>query len=74
MASYTFAMESLVYLACSFADRENVDIRLEAAAAKYFCSETCWRVLDDFLQVRGGRGFEDDTSLYQRGEKPVPTR
>ncbi len=72
MASDTYAMESLVYTACSFADRKNADIRLEAAAAKYFCTETCWRVLDDFLQVRGGRGFEDDTSLYERGEKPVP--
>lgn len=72
MASDTYAMESLVYTACSFADRKNADIRLEAAAAKYFCTETCWRVLDDFLQVRGGRGFESDTSLYQRGEKPVP--
>lgn len=71
MAADTFAMESLVYTACSFADRENADIRLEAAAAKYFCTETTSRLLDDFLQVRGGRGFEDDTSVYQRGEKPV---
>lgn len=72
MASDTFAMESLVYLACAYADRENVDIRLEAAAAKYFCTETTWRVLDDFLQVRGGRGYETDTSLYERGDRPVP--
>jgi len=72
MAADTFAMESLVYLACAFADKENADIRLEAAAAKYFCTETTHRVLDDFLQVRGGRGFESDTSLYRRGEKPVP--
>lgn len=72
MAADTFAMESMVYLTCSYADRENADIRLEAAAAKYFCTETCWRVLDDFLQVRGGRGFETDWSLYKRGERPVP--
>jgi alkylation response protein AidB-like acyl-CoA dehydrogenase len=71
MAADTFAMESLVYTACSFADRKNADIRLEAAAAKYFCTETTSRLLDDFLQVRGGRGFEDDTSIYERGEKPV---
>ncbi len=72
MAADTYAMESLVYMTCSFADRKNADIRLEAAAAKYFCTETTSRLLDDFLQVRGGRGFEDDTSLYERGEKPVP--
>lgn len=72
MTADTFAMESLVYLACAFADRENADIRLEAAAAKYFCTETTWRVLDDFLQVRGGRGYETDSSLYERGDRPVP--
>ena len=71
MASDTFAMESLVYIACSFADRKNADIRLEAAAAKYFCTETTSRLLDDLLQVRGGRGFETCTSMYERGEKPV---
>lgn len=70
MAADTFAMESLVYLACSFADKENADIRLEAAAAKYFCTETVWRLFDEYLQVRGGRGFETDMSLYQRGERP----
>ncbi|MBI2425873.1 MAG: acyl-CoA dehydrogenase family protein [Candidatus Hydrogenedentes bacterium] len=72
MAADTYAMESLVYMACSFADKKNADIRLEAAAAKYFCTETTSRLLDEFLQVRGGRGFEDDTSLYERGEMPVP--
>jgi hypothetical protein len=72
MVSDAFAMDALVYTACSFADRENADIRLEAAAAKYFCTETGWRLLDEFLQVRGGRGYEDDKSLYERGERPVP--
>ena len=71
MAADTFAMQSLVDISCAFADRENADIRLEAAAAKYFCTETCWKVLDDFLQVRGGRGYETDTSLYERGDRPV---
>lgn len=71
MAADTFAMESLVYLACSFADKQNADIRLEAAAAKYFCTETAWRLFDEYLQVRGGRGFETDMSLYNRGEKPA---
>ena len=71
MAADTFAMESVVWLACAFADRENADIRLEAAIAKYFCTETCWRVLDDYLQVRGGRGFETAHSLWKRGEEPI---
>ncbi len=39
-AAHLFAMKSMVYLTCALADHKNVDIRLEAAAAKYFCSET----------------------------------
>jgi len=66
-----FAMKSMVYLTCAFADRKNADIRLEAAAAKYFCTETLWKMLDDYMQVRGGRGYERASSLYQRGERPV---
>ncbi len=72
MGANTFAMESVVWLACAFADKENADIRLEAAIAKYFCTETTWRVLDDYLQVRGGRGYETEHSLRERGEQPVP--
>lgn len=71
LAADTMAMESVVWLACSFADRKNADIRLEAAIAKYFCTETGWRGLDEFLQVRGGRGYESAYSLYHRGEPPA---
>jgi len=70
-AAHLFAMKSMVYLTCAFADHKKADIRLEAAAAKYFCSETLYRILDDYLQVRGGRGYERATSLYERGERPT---
>lgn len=72
MAADTFAMDATVWLACAFADHKNADIRLEAAIAKYFCTETMWRFLDDWMQVRGGRGYETERSLYFRGEDPVP--
>jgi alkylation response protein AidB-like acyl-CoA dehydrogenase len=74
ISSYTaqlFAMKAMVGVACAFADHKNADIRLEAAAAKYFCSETLWRMYDDYLQVRGGRGYETAKSLYARGERPT---
>ena len=58
-------------MACAFADHKNADIRLEAAAAKYWCSETLWKMYDDYLQVRGGRGYESAKSLYARGERPT---
>jgi alkylation response protein AidB-like acyl-CoA dehydrogenase len=70
-AAHLFAMKSMVYLTVAFADRKDADIRLEAAAAKYFCSETLSRILDDYLQVRGGRGYERATSLYARGDRPT---
>ncbi len=73
MAIYTshlFAMQSMVSLTCAFADKKDADIRLEAAAAKYFCSEYVWKSLDDYIQIRGGRGYENPLSLYERGEKP----
>ena len=66
-----FAMKAMVNVACAFADHKNADIRLEAAAAKYWCSETLWKMYDDYLQVRGGRGYENAKSLYERGERPT---
>ena len=66
-----FAMKAMVSVACAFADHKNADIRLEAAAAKYWCSETLWKMYDDYLQVRGGRGYEMAKSLYARGERPT---
>ncbi|HOC67956.1 MAG TPA: acyl-CoA dehydrogenase family protein [Candidatus Hydrogenedentes bacterium] len=69
-ASHLFAMQAMVSLTCAFADQKNADIRLEASAAKYFCSEYVWKCLDDYMQIRGGRGYENPLSLYGRGEKP----
>ncbi|HRI89206.1 MAG TPA: acyl-CoA dehydrogenase family protein [Candidatus Hydrogenedentes bacterium] len=69
-AAATFAMESINDLACALAERGDADIRLESAMAKYYCTETAWKVCDDVLQVRGGRGFETAASLRARGEKP----
>lgn len=69
--SHLFAMQAMVSLTCAFADNKGADIRLEAAAAKYFCSEYVWKCLDDYMQIRGGRGYENPLSLYSRGDKPT---
>ncbi len=71
MAATTFAMESVAALATAMADRGNVDIRLEAAAAKEWNTTSTWRIIDETMQVRGGRGYETETSLADRGDEPI---
>ena len=72
MASTTFAMDSVTWLSAAFADQKNVDLRLEAAVAKLFCTEASWRIVDATVQIRGGRGYETADSLKARGEEGIP--
>ncbi|MBI2343534.1 MAG: acyl-CoA dehydrogenase family protein [Deltaproteobacteria bacterium] len=72
MAANIFAMESMTTLACALVDRGETDIRLEAAMAKMFCSETTWELVNDAMQIKGGRGYETAQSLAGRGESPDP--
>ncbi|MBL9179895.1 MAG: acyl-CoA dehydrogenase family protein [Verrucomicrobiaceae bacterium] len=73
MAADTFAMESVVRYVSALVDKDkHADVRLEAAIGKMWGSEKSWRIMDDTMQIRGGRGFETAQSLKARGEAPEP--
>lgn len=73
MAADVYAMEAMSLLTARLIDTiHGSDIRFEAAMCKMWGTERAWRIVDDTLQIRGGRGFETAESLAARGEEPVP--
>jgi hypothetical protein len=71
MAQDVFAMESMVLLTAQMSDSKKHDIRVESAIAKMWGTETAWRIIDDAMQIRGGRGYETAQSLKCRGDEPI---
>ncbi len=67
-----FALEAVLEVSSRLADEKRNDIRIEAALAKLYSTEMAWKVLDEMIQVRGGRGYETAESLRNRGERPIP--
>ncbi|GIH75931.1 acyl-CoA dehydrogenase family protein [Planobispora longispora] len=72
IAATAYALESVMDLTCRMADDESNDIRIEAALGKLYATEMAWRVADELVQIRGGRGYETAESLAARGERGVP--
>src|SRR4051794_29124023 len=71
MAGNVFAMEAITFLTSAMVDRKAGDLRIETAMCKMWATETTWRIADDAMQVRGGRGYETAQSLAGRGEEPI---
>jgi alkylation response protein AidB-like acyl-CoA dehydrogenase len=72
IAATAFGLEAMLDVASRLADDKKNDIRIEAALAKLYASELGWKVTDELMQIRGGRGYETAESLAARGEKPIP--
>jgi hypothetical protein len=72
IAASAFGLEAVVDVSSRLADDKKNDIRIEAAIAKLYGSEIGWKIVDELVQVRGGRGYETAESLLARGEKPIP--
>jgi alkylation response protein AidB-like acyl-CoA dehydrogenase len=72
IAATSYALEAVVELSSQLADDKRQDIRIEAALAKLYCSEMGWKIVDELVQIRGGRGYETADSLAARGERGVP--
>lgn len=71
MAGNTFAMEAITFLTSALVDRKAGDLRIETAMCKMWATEATWRIADDAMQVRGGRGYETEQSLRERGDEPT---
>jgi alkylation response protein AidB-like acyl-CoA dehydrogenase len=71
IAATTYGLESMLDLCCLLADDDRNDIRIEAALIKLYGSEMAWRMVDELVQIRGGRGYETADSLAARGERPL---
>ncbi|MCK2215051.1 acyl-CoA dehydrogenase family protein [Actinomadura sp. ATCC 31491] len=72
IAATAYALEAVMELNSRLADDKRNDIRIEAALGKLYASEMGYRILDELVQIRGGRGYETAESLAARGERGVP--
>jgi alkylation response protein AidB-like acyl-CoA dehydrogenase len=59
-AAHAFAMEAATKQCAAFIDRGADDYMLETAILKVFATEHLWTIVNDCLQVYGGKGYFSD--------------
>jgi len=57
MMAETWALESVTYLTTGMVDAGVDDFSVESAICKVLGSETCWRVVNEALQIAAGIGY-----------------
>jgi alkylation response protein AidB-like acyl-CoA dehydrogenase len=65
MAAHAFAMEATTAECASFIDRGSEDYMLETAMLKVWSTEALWQIVNDTIQVWGGKAFFTDEP-YER--------
>ncbi len=61
MMSETWALECVTYLTTGMVDSGADDFSIESAICKIYGSETCWRVVNEAMQIAAGAGFMADS-------------
>ncbi|MBX9654703.1 acyl-CoA dehydrogenase family protein [bacterium] len=57
MAALAYAMESATYITAGWFDRGEEDVMIETAMLKVFTSDSLWTIVNDTIQVIGGKAF-----------------
>ena len=65
MAAYAFAMEATTAQCASFIDRGFEDFMLETAMLKVWSTDALWQIVNDTMQIYGGKAFFFDEP-YER--------
>jgi alkylation response protein AidB-like acyl-CoA dehydrogenase len=60
MAAHTFAMEATVTECAGFIDKGFEDYMLETAMLKVWSTEALWNIVNDTIQIYGGKAFFTD--------------
>jgi len=65
MAAGAFAMEACTYETAAMIDSGEEDFMLETAMLKVFATDTLWRIVNDTIQIYGGKAYFTDEP-YER--------
>jgi alkylation response protein AidB-like acyl-CoA dehydrogenase len=65
MAAHAFAMEAVTSVCASMIDRGVGDYKLETAMLKVWSTEALWQIVNDTMQIYGGKAFFFDEP-YER--------